>query len=379
MYNSEIELKMKKKIRNSTVILVAIIVTLVIYGRHNFEQDKQQLLALKTKVANGHIVSSLDKMEKLTGFSNPLINMSYKRWKKEMHARFVTKDEVIKNTSGNKIIFDISNIYRKYWREELLKENKEERTDSLLYINLTDYLISNNLTTISRDSLSRTIKNDSELKRIIESQGFKTKFLYRNGFQEAIIWDKETINEYEVTLPKDTITAKVIFIENYHLNGYDYYASMGSAQVGGWATQGEATLHCNKREYDLSSEKFRISYLKHESIHFTDLNDYPNLSSADLEYRAKVIELMHCTKTTIYDRINDFIHAANSSQRTHSHPYANYSIIKNLSQQVFNLEHEIDINKWKEIFPEMINQAALELYKTSEMILQKDTAISKII
>ncbi|MDA9262108.1 hypothetical protein N9P38_01965 [Flavobacteriales bacterium] len=370
---------MKRKTRNIILLSIGIIISLVIYGRHNFESDKQQLLALKTKVANGHITYAIDTMNKMDGYSNPLINMSYKRWKKEMFARFVTKDEVIENTSGNKIVFEISNIYREYWREQLLIENKEERTDTTLYIKLTNYLISNNLTTISRDSLSKTIKNDSEMKRIIESQGFKTKFMYRNGFQEIIIWDDETVNQYEVMLPKDTINAKVIFIENYHLNGYDNYASIGSSKVGGWAIKESATLYCNKGEYNLTSEKFKTSYLKHESIHFTDLNDYPNLSSADLEYRAKIIELMYCTKSTIHDIINDFIHAADSSQRTHSHPYANYSLIKNLSKQVFNSEFESTASKWKKVDAEKINEAALKLYETSEMILQKDTTVSKII
>ena len=370
---------MKKKTRNKLLIAIGVLGILFVYGRNNFAQDKQHLIELKTKVANGHIVYAIDTMKKMDGYSNPLINFSYQRWKNKMFARFVTKDEVIENTSGNKILFDIANIYRDYWREELLKEKPENRTDTILYQNLTNYLISNKLTDISRDSLSRTIKNDSELKRIIENEGFKTRFLYRNGFQEIIIWDKETINEYEVILPKDTIMTKVIFMENYHLNGYDNYASMGSSQVGGWATKEDASLHCNKGEYDLSSEKFKVSYLKHESIHFTDLNDYPNLSSADLEYRAKVIELMYCTENTIQDRIIEFINGADSTERTHSHPYANYSIIQHLSQILLDTEFETDLEKWKEIPTETINKAALELYEKSEAVLKKDSTISKII
>ncbi len=53
----------------------------------------------------------------------------------------------------------------------------------------------------------------------------------------------------------------------------------------------------------ITSEKYEVSYLKHESLHFTDMNDYPNLSSADLEYRSKVIELIYCTEKTIYDKM----------------------------------------------------------------------------
>ena len=96
------------------------------------------------------------------------------------------------------------------------------------------------MTILSKDSLSKNIKNDSELKRIIEAQGFKTDFKFRNGFQELFIWDKEIIRDYKVILPKDTINSKVVFIEKYHLTGYDYYASCGNTQVGGWAIKESA-------------------------------------------------------------------------------------------------------------------------------------------
>ena len=109
------------------------------------------------------------------------------------------------------------------------------------------------------------------------------------------------------------------------------------------------------------------------------MNDYPNLSSADLEYRAKVIELMYCTEKSIYRQVAEFINGADSSDRSHSHPYANYILIKNLSQLIFNSEYETDINKWKKLSVEEINSAAISLYNMSEKRLQKDRNVSDII
>ncbi|MDG1698168.1 MAG: hypothetical protein P8H93_04530 [Polaribacter sp.] len=374
---------MKKKTRNAILILIGVLVALfafrTIYRNYNFEKDNQFLLELKSKAGAGEVTSVLDKMEEIESLSNPIINSEYQKWKKKMYARFVSKNEKIENTSGYKIINDISTIYRNYWRTELLKENPENRTDTLLYSLITDYLVSNHLTKLTKDSLFKTIKNDSELKRIIEGEGFKADFKYRNGFQEVFIWDKETIDTYEVTLPKDTINATVVFIENYHLNGYDNYASMGSSQVGGWALKESATLYCNKSDYDLTSEKFKVSYLKHESLHFTDLNEYPNLSSADLEYRAKIIELMYCTEKTMYEIILQFLNGANSADRNHSHPYANFILIKNLSKSLFNLEYESDYTNWKKTPVEDINNAAASLYKKSEERLQNNNSLTKII
>jgi len=370
---------MKKKRRNIILIIILVLAALFIYGKHNFENDKQVLLELKTKAGNGEIKYAIDRMEDITSLSNPLINIAYQRWKKKMYARFILKEEIFENTCDNKTVNDISNIYREYWRTELLKAKSENRTDSTLYNNLVDYISSNNLTTISKDSLSKSIKNDSELKTIFDREGFKSKFFYRNGFQDLLIWDKESIKKYVVDLPKDTINTTVVFIDNYILKGYDGYATFNSTEIGGWAIKESATLHCNGGEYDLTSEKFEISYLKHESLHFTDLNEYPNLSAPDLEYRSKIIELMYCTKKTMHDRITEFLTGANSKNRTHSHPYANYSIIKNLSEIIFHTEYESDFNKWKNVSTEEINSAAASLYNLSESVLQKDKKASKII
>lgn len=370
---------MKKKTRNLLLIIAGIFASLIFYGSHNFEEDKQSFLELKSIAGNGDIKSALDKMEELDGFSNPITNLLYLIWKKKMYGRFVTNEEIIENTSGNKIVNDISNIYRAYWRNELLKEDSEKRTDKTLYKNLSDYLIANQLTTLTKDSLLKIIKHDVELKKILKDQGYKTRFLLRNGFQDILIWDEETTNNYTVILPKDTVETKVIFIENYHLNGYDHYATFGSSSIGGWAIKEAATLYCNKADYNLSSEKFEVSYLKHETIHFTDLNDYPNLSSTDLEYRAKLIELMYCTKESIYDRVTQFINGADSANRKHSHPYANHILIKNLSELVFNAEFESDYKKWQELTPETINKAAASLYNRSEITLQKDKNAPEII
>jgi hypothetical protein len=372
-------MKIKKIKRNIILIIIGVFAVLFFYGKHNFETDKQTLLELKSKAGIGEIGNVLDKMKAIKSLSNPLINFAYQKWKKKMYARFISKEEVFENTSGNKIINDLSNIYREYWRIELLKHNPENRTDSSLYNNITEYILTNQLTNLSKDSLQKTIKNDSELKRIIEKQGFKVDFKYRNGFQELFIWDKETTNKYEVILPNDTIYSTVVFIESYHINGYDNYASLGSSSVGGWAIKESATLYCNKSDYDLTSEHFTVSYLKHESLHFTDLNNYPNLSAADLEYRAKLIELMYCTEKTIYDRVIQFINGANSADRNHSHPYANHMLIKNLSKMIFNTEYESNYKKWKKIPVKKINEAATSLYKLSEAVLIKNHILAEII
>jgi hypothetical protein len=370
---------MKKKTKYFFFISISILLALFFYGRHNFVNDRQSYREIVALAAVGDISTAFIKMEEKKSFSNPIVNFIFQRWKKKMYARFVSKEEVFENTSENKIVNDISNIYREYWRVELMKPLPESRTDSTLYNNIADYLLSNNLTSLSKDSLRKNIKDDSVLKKIIEKEGFKVDFKFRNGFQELFIWNKESTKKYEVILPKDTVKTTVVFIESYHINGYDEFATFGDSQVGGWAIKESATLYCNKGTYDVNSENFEVSYLKHESLHFTDLNNYPNLSSADLEYRSKVIELMYCTEGTIYDRISEFVTGANKADRKNSHPYANYILIQNMSKLVFNSDFNTDMNQWKKVSVDKINKAASFLYESNENILQKDNSLHEII
>lgn len=370
---------MKEKTRTILLISISILVALFFYGRHNFGNDRQSFREIVSLAGIGDVSTAFIKMEERKSFSNPIVNFIYQRWKKKMYARFVSKEEVFENTSGNKIVHAISNIYREYWRVELMKPLPESRTDSTLYNNIADYILSNKLTRLSKDSLHKNIKDDSVLKEIIEKEGFKVDFKFRNGFQEVFIWNKESTKKYEIILPKDTIKTTVVFIESYHINGYDEFATFGDSQVGGWAVKESATLYCNKGTYDLNSEKFEVSYLKHESLHFTDLNKYPNLSATDLEYRSKVIELMYCTEGTIYDRISEFVSGANKADRKNSHPYANFILIQNLSKLIFNSDFNSAINQWKKVSVDKINKAASSLYESSENILRKDNSLNEII
>lgn len=381
-------MKIKKKTKNILLISILILVALFFYGSYNLGNDRKCYREMLALAGDGDLSAVFIKMEERKSFSNPIVNFIYQRWKKKMYARFISKkmyarfiskEEVFENTSGNEVINDISNIYREYWRIELLKPNPENRTDSTLYNNIADYIVSKKLTNLSKDSLLKNINDDSVLKKIIEKEGFKVDFKFRNGFQEIFIWNKESAKKYDVILPKDTVKTTVVFIESYHINGYDEFATFGTSQVGGWAVKEAATLYCNKGIYDLNSEKFKISYLKHESLHFTDLNKYPNLSSADLEYRAKIIELMYCTEETIYDRISEFVIGANKAIRVNSHPYANYILIQNLSKLIFNSDFNSDINQWESVSIDRINKAASLLFESSENILRKDSSLKEII
>ncbi|MBK8613921.1 MAG: hypothetical protein IPN85_10580 [Flavobacteriales bacterium] len=113
-----------KALRISLFVLVCL-AALGFYGMRHFARDKQALLELKAMVGNGDLGQAFQRMDSIGGFQNPLIDLSYQRWKKKLVARFITHEEVLENTSGNTVVNDVSNIYRAYWRAELMKTDPQ--------------------------------------------------------------------------------------------------------------------------------------------------------------------------------------------------------------------------------------------------------------
>jgi hypothetical protein len=326
---------------------------------------------------NGDVSLTLSRLDSLDRFRNPLLNLKYQKLKKKYYQRFLGDTEKTKKLSKNKVVNDVCNFYQDYWKIKLL--NTPLNCDSILYDKLSHYLVDNKLTELPFDSLSKTINDDSELSMVLEKEGFYSNFLLLNGIQDVLIWDKQSLSEYVVDLPESKLAVNVIFIENYVLRGAAYYASFGHSQIGGWTSSGDPSIYCNKGSYKIKSEKFKYSYLKHESIHFVDIDNYPNLEPADLEYRAKLIELIYCTKKTIYKRLDEFIITASNETRDNSHPYANYHLICQLSQKLFKVDFEGDISKWKKLTPEAINNVSLEIFQSGSELLKANPKLDRII
>ena len=243
--------KMKKRTKIIIILLVAFI-ALFFYGSKNFENDKNHLLHIKTLAANGNVLDAFNEMEENQSFTNPLINIAYNKWKNKFYSRFVNKDEIIEPNTDNKVVNDISNIYREYWINSSFKKNKQVFSDSILTSNLYDYLQQNGLTDLTRNQLEKS--SFEEVKKVIESQNAYSASFYLNETYGLKIWDKQAEKKYTIELPLDTLTISVVFIENYLLKGVADFTTMGIGKDGGWSSNSNQSLYCNKGEYDLNSE-----------------------------------------------------------------------------------------------------------------------------
>lgn len=92
-----------------------------------------------------------------------------------------------------------------------------------------------------------------------------------------------------------------------------------------------------------------------------DYEEYPSLCSRDLEYRAKLVEL-------IYHPLNHkallekFITVADNN-RNNPHPYANFIICTNLSKMIFNQNQVRDPKEWAKVDSNTLSCCAKELLR----------------
>jgi len=116
--------------RRTKIILsiVALLVSGGIYASYNFTEDKGQVEEIMVLLLNDDIQEGLAALERNEGFANPLINFRYQKIRADYLARFVDQTEIIENSFGSEVAYDIANIYRNYWRKELLKTD-ERRSD----------------------------------------------------------------------------------------------------------------------------------------------------------------------------------------------------------------------------------------------------------
>lgn len=185
------------------------------------------------------------------------------------------------------------------------------------------------------------------------------------------MWKSEKDTTYEFSIYAEKINVPVIFMNDFITLGWQEYATLGVSTPGGWTGHNDS-LYCVRNLYDLNSEYFLVKFLCHEGRHFADSKLFPKLSSADLEYRAKLTELS-LFKEKLYKTINMFIYNANY-ESDNPHSVANYCVIRDLSKVLFNVEFEKDTSKWGKISVKKINKSAYKLLRVNTSALEKQGA-----
>lgn len=247
----------------------------------------------------------------------------------------------------------ILQIYQQYFCDVFFLNNGNDEAEKKLREKLAEFL---------------GIKGTTELSDIEQNQVtelFRRKGFYfmggkTSGYYGPYIWEESQAKTYEVELPKGIKEYKVMLLDKFIIKSWIDYLSFGKISPGGW-TDRDGIINCIKSSYDFNSENFTVSLLKHEAQHAMDLSNFKAISSEDLEYRAKLVELIYSKERNLLEQ---FALEADNSNNGNGHSLAANRIIEGFSKRL-NLNHIALI----ELPIMQIQSVARELYEESELLV----------
>ena len=271
----------------------------------------------------------------------------------QFEARFVRRDESLELPEAKPFVREVIRVYRDYWTKVLMKELPDSEGEAHLKKNLRAAL--------AGEGVSEQIADDAVLDRVkqeLERHGLHVLGGMTRPYLDLMLWSTEESREYECQLTDAVQRVEVVFLDDFLVMGWSHFATFGRAYTGGWA--GKDQLFCLRDDYDLDSEKFKVSYLQHEARHFADYKIFPKLEQIDLEYRGKLTELAFAD-TSLTALITHFASSAAFNVGA-PHSYANACVIRDLSRSLFG-EEVTDANdpRWKTATNDQVHAAARTL------------------
>ena len=294
---------------------------------------------------------------------------SIEKLTKKYYNRFFSNKPVFHYKTKDPWIKSVLKAYYEYFIGVLTK--KED-------INDIEQRLKTDLNNIVGDSLTDLDLLEEMLKREFEARGYYFLGGVTAPYRGPYIWKTQEKVEYNVMLPSGNKKVTVYFLTDFLLCSWLDFATFGKVGTGGWATT--EALYCVRKRYEkvLDKPTFQYSYLAHEAQHFDDYEEYPKLCGKDLEYRAKLIELIYHPSN--YRLMQSFTNNAVMDEAS-PHLYANFVLCSILMKLVYNKDFEKNTFIWKKSDQAVISQRALDLYHqhTEKLkLVGKDTVTSII-
>ena len=204
---------------------------------------------------------------------------------------------------------DILRLYQIYFRDTFYCGIPEKEAADKLLTGLRELL---NLPDAEEELLTKQLQSE------FTDAGYHALFGKTQGYYGPYIWRDTVPTVYRVELPDGTAEYAVNILKGFVFRGWMDYLTFGRYGTGGWASP-DGTIHCVEQAYDFESEKFLVSLLKHEAQHTVDLQQFPEITPAELEYRAKLVELHYTNNLGLLQK---FLSEADESKASDSHAIA---------------------------------------------------------
>ena len=160
------------------------------------------------------------------------------------------------------------------------------------------------------------------LQTVFEQNGYHALFGKTQGYYGPYIWKDTVPTVYRVELPGGTAEYTVNILKGFVFRSCMDYLTFGRYGTGGWASP-DGTINCIEQAYDFESERFLVSLLKHEAQHTVYMKQFPGITPAELEYRAKLVELHYSSDLGLLQK---FLSEADESKTNDSHAVASARI-----------------------------------------------------
>ena len=161
-----------------------------------------------------------------------------------------------------------------------------------------------------------------QLQSVFEANGYHALFGKTQGYYGPYIWRDTVPTVYRVELPDGTAEYTVNILKGFVFRSWMDYLTFGRFGTGGWASP-DGTINCIEQGYDFESERFLVSLLKHEAQHTVDMNQFPGITPAELEYRAKLVELHYSSNLSLLQK---FLSEADENKTDDAHAIASVRI-----------------------------------------------------
>ena len=248
---------------------------------------------------------------------------------------------------------EMGELFQTYWRDALMQTTA---------LSVLDRRLKHRLDLILVDQGFRSALDDEDtlfenVEALIRKEGYFAQSGRTPPLLDLMIWTSNEVVRQSVELTDGSHEVDVNYLDDFVSFGWSNFAAFGMASTGGWAKQDG--LYCLCQHYDLESERFKLSFLKHEARHYADFKLYPDLQPSDLEYRGKLTELAFSNEG-IYGLLEQFHNSANRVENA-PHPLANWYVIEGLSGLLLGGKWPADASAWGSVPKEQIRQAARRL------------------
>lgn len=159
---------------------------------------------------------------------------------------------------------------------------------------------------------------EERLECIFRENGYHALFGKTQGYYGPYIWKETVPTIYRVELPSGTSEYTVNILKGFVFRSWMDYLTLGKRGTGGWTSR-DGMINCIEQAYDFESERFLVSLLKHEAQHTVDMKRFPEINSAELEYRAKLVELHYSTDSEL---LQEFLLMADEGKTNDGHALA---------------------------------------------------------